>query len=187
MAGLLACGSQHRPEPSRTAVQWSHSGPLAAHSCGGSRGLGENPAPRSLFSPLPLGKPGTIAGEDGTNDLPCPSAAFRTGRAAAELAQGNARRSNAGKSILHQAVGWQVAAGDAAVRRAAATLRQLPWPRRGNFLFPRPCALPTRPHSTACAPSSSAPFAHLRDAGGSRSRWPMAPFATPSSGWRSCR
>jgi len=49
MAGLLTCGSMLlRTFPGIS--QWHMSKPLTAYSCGGSRGIGLSPAPRSLFS-----------------------------------------------------------------------------------------------------------------------------------------
>ncbi len=37
------------------SLQWPYGGVLAAYSCGGSRGIGENPSPRSLLRPTECG------------------------------------------------------------------------------------------------------------------------------------
>ena len=61
-AGLLACGSL-RLTPAFPVSQWRRWGALAAHSCGGSRGLdhpGWSVAPRSLFTLGSLTSEGTV-------------------------------------------------------------------------------------------------------------------------------
>ena len=48
-AGLLARGSV--PSTAFPVSQWLYGVRLAAHSCGGSRGIGREPVPRSLLIP----------------------------------------------------------------------------------------------------------------------------------------
>src|SRR5271170_4969319 len=52
MAGLLAHGSAPVAAfPEVQGPQWHHGERLTAYSCGGSRGVGPKPAPRSLLIP----------------------------------------------------------------------------------------------------------------------------------------
>ena len=50
LAGLLARESSLRPAFPGALSQWRVQPLLAAYSCGGSRGFGAMPAPRSLFT-----------------------------------------------------------------------------------------------------------------------------------------